>query len=273
MDDRFQVQLERETELRAAAARILAQRGWSLLSIDELVSGGATLLEESAFTNPSAAVLHLYAHVLYRACMGLEGHERQQTAYLELFRYVYDLARHLAGDLSREEREELANHVIAEVFYRLSEAGGARLRPVREPGAFLAVAIQQLRNTVRRWRRDPFTWEEPDEYHPAREADQPEEMAVRQELREHVLGCFSRALHRYPRARLQLMVVWLRHMGGIDYQTISERLHMTVPNIRVLYTRGASKLRKDSEWRALAQEMGLLEHTHVTGRNARGQQS
>jgi DNA-directed RNA polymerase specialized sigma24 family protein len=83
-------------------------------------------------------------------------------------------------------------------------------------------------------------------------------MAQREQT-EQVRTAFSRALERHPRARLQLMVVWLHTVEGIDYQTIAANLDISIANARVLYSRGRSRLRDNADLQALAAEESLTD--------------
>lgn len=255
-------QLEQAESIRATATNILARRGWSLLSVDDLATRVTELLADGTFTDAGLAVFHTYAQVLYHACSGAEGAERQQVAYQELARYLHDLMWRVAADLAPDEREESVNQALAEVFYRLTGQGATRkLSAVREPGAFLAVAVQQLRNVVRRWRRDSIVvWDElDDEQEITAGADErPEYLIESYELRRRVKQCFLNSLRTHPRARLQLWVVWLRDILDIDYETISVRYQMSAENIRILHSRGLKKLRMDTGWDEIARELGLL---------------
>jgi DNA-directed RNA polymerase specialized sigma24 family protein len=197
--------------------------------------------------------------MLYRACAGAEGEERQGLGFAELFRYLIDIIVAVGRDLSEEERAEVANEAVAALFFRLARDSDApaALR-VRNPGAFLAVAIQQARNGVRRWRnsRRWFVETEPVLVEADLDSD-PAERATDRDLADRVRRCFARSVERYPRARTQLAVVWFRHIDGLDYDTIAARLAMTPANVRVLHTRGLQRLRDDPQWRSLALELGV----------------
>ena len=245
-------------ELRAAAATLLAARGWRLLTADEL-AGRVTALLGGEVADPSTAVLHAYSETLYRACVGDEGEERRGLGYADLFRYLFDITLANGRDLSEEERAEVTNEAVAALFFRLAPGSDAPSAPrVRNPGAFLAIAIQQARNGVRRWRssRRWFVETAPELAEDDLDSD-PAEQATERDLAERVRQCFARSLERYPRARTQLAVVWFRHIDGLDYETIAAHLAMTPANVRVLHTRGLQRLRDDPQWRSLALELGV----------------
>lgn len=261
MTEQDSYDLPEEADVRAAAVRLLGQRKWQLLGADELAEGARALLATGAFDRLDGAVMHVYANALYRACAGDEGGDRQQLGYTELFRYLYDAARHHAHDLSDDEHAELANQTVAELFYRLGVYRGPEpARAVRNPGAFLAVALQQLRNCVRRWRGIQLGGgERMIAGLPAGADSDPVAVALSGDFTGRVHECFERALERHPRAKLQLKVVWMRQIEGHEYETIAEALAMNAANVRVLHARGVARLRDDKEWRALAGELGLID--------------
>jgi DNA-directed RNA polymerase specialized sigma24 family protein len=248
-----------EVEIRSTVEAILVQRGWKLLSADELARRAAALLRAGFAGSAGAAALHIYAEMLYHACCGTEGRERRQLAYVELLRYLYDASFRFAHELSRDEREEVVHQALAELAERLAVQPGTHApTEVRSPGAFLAVAAQQLRNVVRRWRSIRFVADE--DAMQAVEAgaqDDPAARAVARELARRVQQCFAQAQQRYPRAKIQLMVVWMRVIDDLDYEIIAAKLLMTVANVRVLYTRGMDRLRNDPDWIALGTDIGL----------------
>ena len=88
---------------------------------------------------------------------------------------------------------------------------------------------------------------------------------------EQVRQYFAESPRRYPRAKLQLLVVWIRHIEGLDYETIVARLTMSVTKVRVLYARSCARLRKDRRWRIFAEELGMIEAADQTCSEQRGQ--
>jgi DNA-directed RNA polymerase specialized sigma24 family protein len=250
-----------EPEIRAVAAAMLAQRRWQLLSADELVRGVERLHNGSTPRNIPLTVLLIYTQALYRACAGLDGYERQQRGYADLFHYLHDCSWRFAADLAPDERAEVTNQTIAEIYYRFSEQGDhTHYTPVRNPAAFLWVAVRQLRNAIRKWRNDALPpWDAATEQQPGPAEDQPEHLLAEQELRARVRLCFLRSLQQQRKAKLQLWVVWMKQIDGFEYSEISARLDMTVSNVRVLHSRGLDQLRKNQEWRTLGYEVGLIE--------------
>jgi DNA-directed RNA polymerase specialized sigma24 family protein len=248
-----------ELEIRSTVEAMLVQRGWKLLSVADLARSAAVLLRADFAGLAGAAALHVYAETLYHACYGTEGRERQQLAYVELLRYLYDASFRFAHELSRDEREEVVHQALAELAERLTAQPGTHApAEVRSPGAFLAVAAQQLRNVVRRWRSIRFVADEDAiQGVEAGAQDDPAARAAAHELVRRVQQCFAQAQQRYPRAKIQLMVVWMRDIDDLDYEIIAAKLLMTVANVRVLHARGMDRLRNDPDWIALGTDIGL----------------
>lgn len=270
--------------LRATVARMLQQNDWRLIDGDELVqrliahqsirplvSAQGIPVEHLPSTGSiETAALYCYAEVLYAAFAGQAGEAEQPRAYTELFRYVSRVLRRKMPTLGADEQEELAYDVISELYYRVAPNRSADAPPaVRIPGAFFAVALQQTENALRRWRNatrhlepvadanDDTSAEEQGRPVAAAgwsDADTPDGYAEQRELCTQVRACFAQALGRYPRARLQLRVVWLHVIEDQTYEIIAESLSMRVENVRVLFSRGLARLRSDPEWQALFNE-------------------
>ncbi len=267
----------------AIAERLLRDNGWSLLTPAALAQRTAALLlmmgqqGAPAGAAPSddmitIASLRCYAQYMYEAFVGAHGDDQQRTAYTELLRYAYSKAGRLEPGLSRDEREEIACEVVAELYYRAAPAGEAGVPGVRVPGAFIAVALQQTRNAVRRWRRAARHMlqsadgrEESQELEDVVGADRSDGLGdgvypqIERRARDaEVRAAYAQALQRYPRAKTQLQVVWMHHIQELDYQAIAARLGISVENVRMLYHRGCKRLRGDPELRALADDEQLV---------------
>jgi RNA polymerase sigma factor (sigma-70 family) len=276
------------TATRPIAERLLQDNGWSLLTPAALAQRTSALLmamgQQDTTGAPkgarpsddmiTVATLRCYAQCMHDAFVGACGEDQQRKAYNELLRYIYAKAGRLAPELTRDEREELACEVVAELYYRAGAAADAGVPEVRVPGAFIAVALQQTRNAVRRWRRatrhllqiaedDEGAQELEDTVGAARGGEgrndgvypQIEQRARNAEVR----AAYAQALQRYPRANTQLQVVWMHHILELSYPAIAARLGISVENIRVLYHRGCKRLRGDPELRALADDEQLVQ--------------
>jgi len=285
-----------EAAVLTAVTRMLAHNDWRLLDAADLTQRVLAQLSDKPEPQSDAgpavdalsqkparpwrrqhnpiegAALHQYAKALYAAYANRIDEEPQRRAYHELFRYIFRAASRWAADLSRDEREEIAYHVLAELYFRLvASQDEPEPRGVRVAGAFLALALQQMKNTVRQWRATTRHWltlttdeDESATDHPTIDnlpntngAYAPDLYAERTELRIHVARLFAGAIQRHPRARIQLHIVWLHQIESLDYPAIAERLGMSVENLRVLYCRGIKRLRNEPGFRALAEEERL----------------
>ena len=250
-----------ENEIHAVATSMLARRRWQLVAADDLAHSAEQLLRDGVVGNAGLAVLNAYTQALYRACAGLDGLERQQRGFIDLFQYLQDCAWRFAGDLGTEERAEVVNQALAEIYYRFIEHGDpARYTAVRNPNAFLWLSVQQLRNVIRKWHNNALPpWDVATELRPGPAEHEPEHFMAGRELSEQVRLCFARSLQHHKKARLQLLVVWMRYIEGMEYADIGTRLDMSVANVRVLHSRGLGQLRKDPQWHILGHEIGLAE--------------
>lgn len=288
-----------QAAIYAVGAQMLRQNDWQLLGVADLArrinvllhdqhwyerapanAGHGPPTERKRTGDPiAAAALRSYSEVLYAAFAGHEGEDRQRRAYKELFRYISRVLYRSASSLSRDEREELAYEIVAELYYRLPL--GRQVLPhriVRVPGALIAIALQETRNALHRWQHAAVVDDDKaiaiGEGEPPACGNGEDDLAAQVERSErsvHIRGCFVRALQRYPRARLQLHVVWRHIVEEQDHAQIARTLDMSVENVRVLYSRGRRRLRRDPEWLALAVEERLpaaLQIVKVSSRSA-----
>jgi RNA polymerase sigma factor (sigma-70 family) len=61
-------------------------------------------------------VLRTYARLLHGICKAGQSHPAYEQAYVDLFRYLYYLARKHWGDLERQTAEELAQSALIDLF-------------------------------------------------------------------------------------------------------------------------------------------------------------
>jgi DNA-directed RNA polymerase specialized sigma24 family protein len=275
-----------DATVRIAVTNMLVGNDWRLLTADELTqqvldrlnhthppvafrienaTGQETARPWRRYSDPIEAVaLRIYAEALCSAYVNRSDEERQARAYYELFDYTFRAARNRAKELTREEQEEITYHVVVDLYIRLVDSSA---RGIRVPGAFLAVALQQVKNAVRSWRTylrhlsHPMVETGDGTFEPkinglpdTNDANMPDEAAERAERRAQIVQLFRACLKRYPRARIQLHVVWLHKMDCLDYPMIADQLDMTVENVRLLYFRGIKRLRDIPGFRALDEE-------------------
>ncbi|MBK9710090.1 MAG: hypothetical protein IPO81_01960 [Kouleothrix sp.] len=248
--DRFALRRECLQEVR----RLQEQRDWRLLPAEQWSQLVLEQITAGATATPVRIAIHVYSQAMHRACSGAEGGERQNRAYSELFRYIYDLARSRYPDIA----EDAAQHAVERTFILFAHC--------RLPGAFLAFAHQQLLDATRSQRRQDnlFGWSRvaggtldllrhPDQ----RQAD-PITPIIEGELRARFERLSEEFLRKHPRATQQLRALRLKYIDGLDDETISRLLDKPVNSIYVLRSRALEKLRAEPAWRALAVEFGIL---------------
>lgn len=295
--------------IRAAVVRMLTQNDWRLIEPDDLVRRvAAALAAATAQPDPASAppaptaegqpahdrpwrrrgragngrapaadlvamtALNLYAETLYLAFADSRHEERQRRAYEELRRYTRRVAARYGSELSQDEREEVADYALTELYcrYVVGEGGRTPLAP-HEHGLFIAKALYKVRNTVRLWRRRAGPWmpfasgewaEEPeraDEGPPDQDGTyDPVAQAEHKERHVQVALAFQLAVERHPHATLQLRAAWLHVFEELSYNRIAELFETTVGNVRVLTWRGLKKLQNDPGFRAFARDEELL---------------
>jgi RNA polymerase sigma factor (sigma-70 family) len=236
---------------------LLARHRWQLLDRAEFARHALEHLRAGGASDARRAATHVYSLALYVACAGDEGLERQNRAYAELFQYLYDIAfQRYPGD-----HEEIAQRALVQIY--------TSFKRCRQPGAFLAFAIQQLLDTARSLRREqssersmtapgsPGEVELGEQLPDERHAD-PSEPLIANELRARFAWLAAEFLRKHPRASRQFAALRLKFIDGLDDQTIAEQLGNSVQNIYVLRARAIEKLRAEPAWQALAIEFGIL---------------
>lgn len=247
----IQTELDQYYRCRLSVEKVLARYNWVLLERKEFIERVMACIESGEVNEPWAAAIHVYCRCLYVACSGGEGYSRQDIGFRELQRYLYDLSRREAPELSTDERCEVVNDALLRVWQRMKE--------YRSPGAFLANAAFELRNAIRPWwsRQPTLSFEHVIEQPNRSQSVDPELIVLDDERRRRVRDCFDSVLLRHPRARHQLEAVWLKYIAGLDDAAISAHLGKPVASIHVLRSRGLSHLRNESSWQHIAQEFDL----------------
>lgn len=233
---------------QASVDRLIRSWGWQLIESEAWVRQSAELVLAGSSADPSRAAMLVYSQALHAACSGNEGLQRQNQAYGELFRYLFDGARRRYPEIA----EDAAQRAVERVFARFSRC--------HTPGAFLAFAFQQLMDSARAVRRQEHVEGSPR----AGLADLPDrhsDMAARviaEELRSRFEHLSSEFLRKHPRAHQQLMALRLKYIDGLDEAAIGRLLGKSSGSIYTLRARAVEKLRAEPEWRALAVEFGIL---------------
>jgi RNA polymerase sigma factor (sigma-70 family) len=236
---------------------LLIRHRWQLLDRAEFARRALDHLRGGSTSDAQRATIHTYSLALHAACSGGEGAERQNRAYTELFRYLYDIALQRYPDA----HEEITQRALVHIFTTFGRC--------RQPGAFLAFAIQQLLDTARSLWREQSSARSLAVPGSAGEAElgelladehqvDPSETIITDELRARFAWLAAEFLRKHPRASRQFAALRLKFIDGYDDQTIAEQLGYTVSNIYVLRARAIEKLRAEPAWRALAIEFGIL---------------
>src|SRR5690349_2723909 len=85
-----------------AVDALITRHKWDLLDRAEFARRALEQLRDGAASDARRAATHAYSRALYAACSGAEGFERQNHAYAELFRYLYDSALHRYPNMHEE---------------------------------------------------------------------------------------------------------------------------------------------------------------------------
>ena len=243
----------------AAVASLIARHGWRLLGERDWVESALDALREGVASTPERAAFHAYCLALHRACAGSQGRSRQEAGYRELFQLLHERARREQP----EAAQELAQAALERVFEHFERC--------RLPGAFVAFALLQLREAMRRHRR-----EDGREQQLASVEAWAEEGAVladsRLEPLAALLGEEQRAtlhrliadyLRRHPRSALQLVALLMEVVEGLDERLVQQLREQSSAQLAVLRSRARARLRADNDWRAWAVELGVrLDERH-----------
>jgi DNA-directed RNA polymerase specialized sigma24 family protein len=246
-----------DSQCEVAVARLLARHGWQLLEREEFVRRTVAHLRAGIAGDPRRAATYTYSLALHAACSGVDGPARRERGYTELHRYLYDSARRRYPDVC----DDATQRALEAVF-----TGFARCR---QPGAFLAFALQCLMDAARVARRPLSRGEQSlatpvgdngrdtlgDLLPDARQPD-PAEVVLDGERRARLGRYADEFLRKHPRARDQLAALWLKYIEGLDDATIGRRLGKPVSSVYVLRSRAIAKLHAEPRWRALAGECG-----------------
>ena len=248
---------EDEQLCRTAVDALLARHQWQLLKHDDFVRRTLEHVRSGIAADSLRAATYTYSLALHTACSGALGADQQNLAYTELFRYLYDNALWRYPDVGDDATQRALEHTF-ETFDRC-----------REPGAFLAFALQHLMDAARKLRRQEEQRPLPlstvaDANHnihealPGQQQADPSSEAIAGELRSRFDQLAAEFLRKHPRASQQFAALRLKYIDGLDEAAISRRLGKPMQSVYVLRARAIKKLRAEPEWRALAIELGVL---------------
>lgn len=236
----------------------LERYAWALIERDELL---AIVRAEYARRGEGAAaarsaVLWAYSTILYHACSGGEGRQRQEQGYTELYGFLARAAARRYGRVAAEATQ----HAVERVYLAFASC--------RHPEAFLAFVLQKLRDAARAELRQlahsveqlPVDLADTAEASAAARRDDlrdPADALDGAELRQRMACCAQSFVERHPRAVQQLAALWLKYIDGLDDRTIAARLGRTPAAVQVLRSRALRRLRDEPGWQLIAQEFGL----------------
>lgn len=238
----------------AVIDRLAATWGWQLLGREPWAHQAAELVRAGAAADPSRAAMLVYSQALHGACSGGEGRQRQNQAYGELFRYLYDGARRRYPEIAEDATQRASERVFA-LFARC-----------HTPGAFLAFAFQQLLDSARVVRRQSSLYGtalasmvgsgDLDSL-PDNTPDMTSQL-IAAELRARFEDLSIEFLRKHPRAGQQIAALRLKYIDGLDEAAIGRLLGKSLGSVYTLRARAVEKLRAEPEWRALAADFGIL---------------
>ena len=223
---------------RAVVNTLAARCGWTCASEDELVDRVWRVSGPGA----SAATFdrlarHHYSVLLYEACCQHTDLQKREAAFGDLHRFLYRAAYNRWPELA----EDAAQRALVLVY--------AQLDRCREPGTFLAFALNKLRHA--------FQQEQRARKGSAVSVDDLGDVLADSQvgaLAEHLLseestGALVRAIERLPDPRERSVILW-KFFGGLSDEDIGQRLGITSGHVRVLRHRGVDRLRTDARLNA-----------------------
>ncbi len=219
---------------RSAVITLMARGAWTCAGEEELVDR----VWRAAGPDASSATFdrlakHHYSALLYEACLQNRDPQKREAAFGDLHRVLYRAAYNRWPELA----EDAAQRALVLVYVQLDRC--------REPGTFLAFALNKLRHAFQQEQR-------------ARKGsdvvldDLAEMLADGQAgaLAERLLSAEStaallQAIERLPYPRQRSVVLW-KFFGGLSDEDIGHRLGITSGHVRVLRHRGVDRLRADA---------------------------
>ena len=220
---------------RSAVSALAARGGWTCASVDEL----ADRVWQAAGPDVSAATFHQlakhhYSILLHAACSQQADPHQRDAAYADLHRLLYRAAYNRWPELA----EDAAQRALVLVYEQLDRC--------REPGTFLAFALNKLRHAFQQEQR-------------ARKgnaaaiddladvlADGRAGALAERLLSEERTMALLQAIERLPDPRQRSVVLW-KFFGGMSDEEIGTRLDITSGHVRVLRHRGVDRLRADAQ--------------------------
>lgn len=162
---------------------------------------------------------------------------------------LYAFALRLTGN--PQDAEEIIADVFVRAYQALTRYPAERIRALSLQAWLYQIALNIFRNRVRGRRLTLVPLEPPGEgmepAFAADEAERPEALLERAELREKLAGVVAALPERYR------LAVVLRHVQGLGYGEMAAMLRQPIGTIKANVHRGIRLLRealdKDQEWR------------------------
>jgi RNA polymerase sigma factor (sigma-70 family) len=249
-----------DPKLRCSAIvrQLMEDHDWRLLSEDAFVQVVLECIPPEGSNELRKWCINTYCQqALHPACLGALGEKKRKRGFEELATYLYRLAHwkwpHIAEDAVQE--------ALVRVYDRVDQC--------RNPGAFLAFAIQQLRDAAKKLSKaktrelsldelleqDFYGDMSADKAVGMAEEERVEEAALYADLKRQVAARIKQVRRQNPRAHRQLNAVCLRYFRELSNAEIATVLKTTPENVSVLISRGLEKLRKDKQLWDLAEEI------------------
>ena len=224
---------------RTVVSALMARGAWTAVSEDELVdrvwSAAGPGVSSAAFDR--LAKYH-YSALLYAACLQKLDLAKREVAFGDLHRFLYRAAYNRWPELA----EDATQRALILVYEQLDRC--------REPGTFLAFALNKLRHAFQQEQRtrktsDPLTDE--DDFAFALTGAEPDALQQRL-LSEESTSALLQAMQRLSDPRQHAVVLW-KFFGGLSDEEIGRQLGIQPGHVRVLRCRGLTMLRADATLR------------------------
>ena len=218
---------------RSVVVALMARGAWKSVGEDELVE--RVWRDAGPNASPGAfdrLVKYHYSAVLYAACCQQQDVRKREAAFEDLHRLLYRAAYSRWPELA----EDAAQRALILVYEQLDRC--------REPGTFLAFALNKLRHGFQQERRSlkrgDVSPDDLDSVLADDEAANLEQNLLSQESTTALL----QALERLVDPRQRSVVLW-KYLGGLSDEDIAQRLGIMSGYVRVLRHRGMESLRAD----------------------------
>ncbi len=274
LDETAQRAVDRLEDRRAAVMRMLARRGWALVTdpepfIQAVYADAQTrhnnLPSQTATRVIERATIHQYCFVLYAACAET-GSPRQRRAFDELARHLYRTALFKTHDI--QIAEDCAQQALFRIWRHLEQC--------RAPGSFLNWCNLILLNTIREHFRAQLKharvgerelWliiainpsdASPDDGAPSQDwadcADDSTsaefEDVLHADLRQQLVDAIRAELKNETHAQ----VIVELFLNDKSFSQVAEQLRTTPGNIQVIKSRALARLRGSEEMIRLCAE-------------------